>query len=364
MDTLQIDIDDHKLHQHPLEVAKWLQGHESWETAKTLYPIYIEISPYGGCNFRCSFCAKDFLKYKPTKIAVPVLKKSLSVMKQKGVKSVLFAGEGEPLLYKELAEIFEHGAQVGIDMALNSNFAVDNPSALQAAARHARWIRASVNAGTPEEHQEVHQCSPKAFDKVFENLALTVEERNRSGSSTTIGTQAVLLENNKDSMIQLARRARAVGVNYLVIKPYSQHPESLTHQHENTDYRRAGDLADLLRREETEKFRVYFRTSAFERARSHQHSYGHCFSVPVFWAYIRSNGDVGGCNAFLTDPKFRFGNLNDEDFDRIWEGEGRRANFEHMKSHDISRCRLNCRMEKVNEYLWKLKNPSTHVNFI
>jgi hypothetical protein len=31
---------------------------------------------------------------------------------------------------------------------------------------------------------------------------------------------------------------------------------------------------------------------------------------------------------------------------------------------DINECRLNCRMNSINSYLWDLLHPPDHVNFI
>ena len=31
---------------------------------------------------------------------------------------------------------------------------------------------------------------------------------------------------------------------------------------------------------------------------------------------------------------------------------------------DIKDCRVNCRMDEINRYLWRLKNPHLHENFI
>jgi hypothetical protein len=31
---------------------------------------------------------------------------------------------------------------------------------------------------------------------------------------------------------------------------------------------------------------------------------------------------------------------------------------------NIDKCRVNCRMDPVNRYLWDLKSPPAHVNFI
>lgn len=54
---MNYDIDSHKLMYHPHTVSQWLDG-------VNVYPIYVEVSPSGACNHRCSFCALDFMGYE------------------------------------------------------------------------------------------------------------------------------------------------------------------------------------------------------------------------------------------------------------------------------------------------------------
>ena len=77
-----------------------------------------------------------------------------------------------------------------------------------------------------------------------------------------------------------------------------------------------------------------------------------------------ADGRVFTCSAHLLDDKFCIGNLNEQTFQEIWEGEKRRENWEMMKEFDIHNCRKNCRMETTNQYLDQMKHGIPHQNFI
>jgi radical SAM protein with 4Fe4S-binding SPASM domain len=93
--------------------------------------------------------------------------------------------------------------------------------------------------------------------------------------------------------------------------------------------------------------------------------YEKCYATPFFWGYIMADGSVYSCSAFLGNENFNLGNINTQTFKEIWQGDKRKQNINYVKNElDISSCRKNCRMDEVNRYLWALKHPNAHVNFI
>jgi radical SAM protein with 4Fe4S-binding SPASM domain len=169
-------------------------------------------------------------------------------------------------------------------------------------------------------------------------------------------------------MCDLAKLCRdEIGVDYLVVKPYSQHSFSETRQYENIDYSDSLSLGEKLSPLGTNDFSVIFRGHTIKKyALADDERYSKCNSTPFLWGYVMADGAVYGCSAYLLDERFEYGNLNELTFKDIWQGEKRRKNFHYvLKELDIKECRKNCRMDEANRYLFALKeNQIPHVNFI
>ncbi len=361
-------IDSHKLIYHPHRVAQWLDARDDWQAAREVYPLYVEISPVGACNHRCTFCAVDYIGYEAKRLDLARITPRLQEMGRLGVKSIMFAGEGEPLLHKQLPEMVEICAESGIDTAITSNATVVSDKFLARALPHLSWFKASVNAGRAPTYAAIHQAPEGDFQKAVSNLTRLVEQRNQHGYRCTIGAQSLLLPENRDEMVELARLCRdRIGLDYLVVKPYSQHLFSHTRTYEGLSYQDTEQLAADLAAENRNGFNVIFRSKTMRKLDEDlSQRYPRCSATPFFWAYVMADGSVYGCSAYLTDERFNYGRLTEHSFAEIWAGEKRQASFHHVRDClDIRECRSNCRMDEINRYLYALGSDSVaHINFI
>lgn len=366
-----LHIDGQKLHFHPQRVAQLLDAGDNISDLSEIYPVYMEISPVGACNHRCTFCAVDYIGYQTAnKLDVSLMEQLLPVLAEKGVKSIMYAGEGEPLLHKHIAQMVKATKQSGIDVSFTTNAVPMTDKFIQEALQYISWIKVSLNAGTEESYAQIHQTREKDFKRVIDNLKRAVEFRNKNNLDCTIGIQSLLLPENEADMLTLSAIARdEIGADYFVIKPYSHEPGSLTRKYKNISYdlNKYNQLEQDLRAMETEDFSVSFRSRTMQLYHEDtERRYSRCYSTPVFMAYIMSTGDVYGCKDHLFDKQFCYGNVNNNTFVEIWEGEKRKANIDYVLNHlDVSKCRVNCRMDKVNRYLFDLKHDRIkHMNFI
>jgi len=354
----QFKIDSHKIHYHPDRI-------DAWMNKRQVYPIYIEISPVGGCNHRCLFCAVDYIGYKIRSLETKILEKQLTKMGELGVKSIMYAGEGEPLLHKDLPKIITHTKQVGIDVAITTNAVPLTSSWTDQSLEHISWLKASINGGTSATYAKIHKTEERDFQLVLRNLENAVAIRNKKNLYCVIGAQMVLLPENWNEAFLLARKLKLIGLDYLVIKPYSQHKSSITRIYENINYNNSDDLVKQLEELNDDQFSVVFRTNTMEKLLDTKPYYDKCQATPYFWAYIMADGSVYGCSAYLLDEKFCYGNINKQSFQDIWEGEKRLSSIKFVENElEIKDCRKNCRMDEVNRYLWDLSHPPDHVNFI
>ena len=246
-------LDSHKLIYHPCEVARWLNG-------ENIYPIEIEISPSGACNHRCIFCAVDYLGYKPSFLDKEMLLKNISHMRENGLKSVICSGEGEPLLNKDMPDIALGIKKIGVDVAMASNGVLLTKDITESCLQAFTWIRFSMAAIHEDTYKSIHRGQEGDLKRALDNIAYAVEWKKKNNLSTTLGVQCLLIQDNRDQVVEMTKELKKIGVDYFTIKPYSQHTQSENHL--EVDYKDLLALESELKAYEDFNYKVYYRSNA------------------------------------------------------------------------------------------------------
>lgn len=349
-----IRIDSHKLVYHPEAVARWLNG-------ENIYPIEIEISPSGTCNHRCVFCAVDYVGYKPRFLDRDVILRDIRHMSKKGLKSVICSGEGEPFLNQNMPDMANSIKACGVDVAVSTNGVLFTKDKMQECLGAFTWVRYSVASMKQDLYDKIQRGKEGDLEKVRTNLAEAVRIKKEKALGTTLGVQCLLLPDNKDYVVDMAKELRDIGVDYFTIKPYSQHLHSENSY--DVDYGEMLNLEKELQTYATEEFSIYFRANAMKKMH-HEKCYKQCLGLP-FMTHIDSAGNVWPCVAHIGAEGFCYGNIMEQTFEEIWEGKQRQEVMQKLGQLDINKvCREACRLDEINKYLDELKHPGAHVNFI
>ena len=349
-----IEVDNHKLMYHPERVSEWLRKGDC-------APIYVEIGLTDYCNQKCVFCALDFLSHGKNFIAKDVMTSALEDMASSGVKSIMFAGEGEPLLHKNIGLFTQTAKKYGIDSSITTNGVLFSEKKIEQCLPNLSWIRFSIDSGTPENYAMIHGTRAKDFPRLIKNIENTVRFKTKNKLETTIGTQFLAIYQNIDEAVKLARILRDVGVDNLQIKPYSHHPKS-SHQDLSVDSTQYNEIGEQLKEFSSDNFKITFREATSKRIEEGV-SYPKCYGLP-FITLIDSKANIIPCNLFYGKEKFTYGNLYEQSFSNIWEGDARRRVLERIDKLGTANCRKGCRPDPDNRYLHRLKNPEPHDNFI
>ncbi len=352
---MDIRMDSHKLIYHPEEVARWNRG-------ELIYPIELEIGPSGACNHRCTFCALDHLGYKPNFLKKEIILRDIAQIRSMGgAKSVICAGEGEPLLNKEITEIINGMKKLGTDVAMSTNGALLSKEISKECLGSLTWIRFSIASFEDDSYYKIQQAKAGDLDKVKKNLADAVDVKRKNGYKTTLGVQCLLLPENADQLPHMAEELKRIGVDYLAVKPFMQNLHS-NHRKE-VDYESIADLENKLKEYSDENFSVIVRLNAMKKLQ-HKKTYEKCLGLP-FMAHIDSKGNVWPCVSHIGTEGFCYGNINEQTFKEVWEGDRRKEVINMIWSKDIHEiCQTTCRLDEINRYLNELKHPMEHVNFI
>jgi sulfatase maturation enzyme AslB (radical SAM superfamily) len=224
-------------------VAAQLQSYVEWRRAlertrgrgepdpapPALAPLSINLDLTTACNYRCTHCIDWDMLNTRHKYREQELRDSLRLMQERGLRSVILIGGGEPTLYPRFADFVGYLKELGLQVAIVSNGSrgrVLVDAALPLDERD--WIRLSLDAGSNELFVKMHRPVDPAID--LDAICAWVPEIKRANPRVRVGFSYIItwsgasrdgneiLENVHEIELAAAR-ARRFGFDYIAFKP-------------------------------------------------------------------------------------------------------------------------------------------------
>lgn len=181
-------------------------------------PVHIRVKPMNHCNHDCWYCAyrmenlqlgwdMDLKDVLPEAKMFEIIEDSIAM----GVKAVTFSGGGEPLLYKPLPEAIERLAAGGIRVAALTNGSNLKGRVADAFARHATWVRISIDAWDNASYAKARGIKEGEFDRVLLNMA----DFSKRGSTCVLGISFIVDADNYTHIRDVCARFKDAGVNHV-----------------------------------------------------------------------------------------------------------------------------------------------------
>jgi MoaA/NifB/PqqE/SkfB family radical SAM enzyme len=352
------DVDSHKLKYYPEEVARWARTGQGT-------PLHVEIGPTNRCNHHCSFCSVDWITHGKVLIDTDVLVRAIHSMADVGVRSAYFAGEGEPLLHKDMDKFVQAATSRGMKCSMSTNASMLTAKRLPGLWPHFAWVRFSLDAATYETHNSIH--GNKDFERIIKNIRRAVEYKKEHNLEVEMGAQFIVMEENIAEMEDFADLMKDVGVDNVQFKPHHNHPKSDSNP---TLYNLTDEpLRQRLLARSTDDFKVLVRSRNLQEmpeipGQSHNYCYKKCYAYN-FLTIIDANGGCYGCNIFYDNKEYSFGNIHEQSFEEIHTSGQVQKVIEKVAALNHEPCgNYKCRPHVLNEYLDRIKNRKKNDEFI
>ena len=193
---------------------------EAIRAGEVLAPVHIRIKPTNHCNHDCWYCAYkvDHLQLGGDMVEADMIpeEKMDEIIRDvidMGVKAVTFSGGGEPLLYKTLPRVVQRLAEGGVRVASLTNGSNLKGRMAEAFARHATWIRISIDAWDDESYSKARGIKEKAFTQVVNNM----RDFANLNSTCVLGISYIVTEENHTHLAEACALFKEVGVNHVKV---------------------------------------------------------------------------------------------------------------------------------------------------
>lgn len=350
-------MDGHKLIYHMDRV------YEHYRDGKRIYPIHVDIGATKLCNAKCIYCYGLFQQFTKDIIPRDVLINLFKDAPVLGIKSLTLTGDGEPSLNPAVYDAVSEGHHRGLDIGFATNGISISYPHIEDLLYSCTWLRFNLSAVDKGSYKTIHGVDQ--WERVQDNIKYAVQAKKKHGYTCSIGLQMVLIPQALPQVLPEAKWAVANGVDYFVIKQFSDPGCKEMSQFSLSWY-------DNPTVELTLKKAESYSTNTTKIIAKHGmiHSkgvrpYDHCVDCPLIFQ-ISGNSRCYPCGFLFGNEEFCYGDLKKQSLKEILDSERYWNVIKHMKEvFNVHKdCKGCCRHDFTNAFIWDYMHAPDHINFI
>jgi len=348
-------MDSTKLQWHPDRVKDFMEG-------KRIMPIIIDAGIHKSCNINCRFCYG--VKQHKTTDFIPEDRLMMLAydMYLVGVKAIAIIGDGEPTMNKGLYSFVQRLKQFNIDAAVATNGLLLDEEKIDILTSSLIWMRFNISA---VENFDYVMGAPKGS---LEKLEKIVKYAVKNKRDCTIGLQSVLIPDGFSDIIPLAKKAVEWGVDYLVVKQFSDGGEGMPLHFDMDEYKKVQADLKIAESMSTDKTSIIIKWKAMEDSKNitkyKKYEFARCIDLP-FLFQISGDGGCYPCGYLFGNKEYCYGNVCTERLKDILMSEKYWGIIKKVAETPLEKlCSGQCRHTATNKWVNDLMNPPNFVSFI
>ena len=360
----------------PLKATRHLDIIEAVRARRPARPAHVQLVLSDLCNQACDFCSyrdpeypssqrfyevrpglgglrrlphhpeRDYnpRRQMPTDKALEIITDCAEL----GVSAIQFTGGGEPTVHPEWQLVVGHAQELGLATALVTN-GVKLGTAFRWLLERLKWLRVSLDAGTPETYSAIRHVPESHFLAALEGV------RRAAQFGVDVGVSFVVTPHNWREVIEATRLAREHGASNIRIAAQVSADPAL-HDGYRERATSACEEAEGLARE---GFRVYNRFT--ERSAPEAPDYEIC-GYQSLTTYIGADLGVYRCCRYSYNERGLVGSLREQRFAELWMSQSR---VDEMAAFDARGCEA-CSFNTINRPLDYMLRPAppAHSEFV
>lgn len=192
-------------------------------------PVSINLDLTVACNYRCTHCIDWDILNTGHRLAEDDLRQSILLMRERGLKSVILIGGGEPTLYPGFAGFVEFLKELGLQVAIVTNGSRgDRLLDIVDVLDERDWIRMSLDSGSNDLFVAMHK--PTSGKVTLDSVCSWVPKLKAQNAKPRIGFSYIIvwsgasredndLHENIHEIVLAAERAKRFEFDYIAFKP-------------------------------------------------------------------------------------------------------------------------------------------------